>query len=189
MKSFNSHNSPIKPSHIHGMWKSPGQNWNPGHSNDQSHCTDNAGYLTHHATREFLKSTLIRPHLQMSKLMARGFKPFVRVHTCISKRQRPDVNLSHLAPRSLLHVTQMPKCSHVSGIYLESNCGVVCSKTLSLRPLVGTYFCGTVQNHAPSLRKILGSGVLVQGEKHRQLTAQQETHKGKLMEPFALRSL
>ena len=40
--------------HTCGMWKIPGQGSNPGHSSDLSHCTDNAGSLTHCATKELL---------------------------------------------------------------------------------------------------------------------------------------
>ena len=40
----------------HGMWKFPGQGLNPCHSSDPGHCSDNAGTLTHWATKEFLNT-------------------------------------------------------------------------------------------------------------------------------------
>ena len=37
--------------HTHSMWKFSGQGWNPCHSSDPSHCSDNTRSLTHCATR------------------------------------------------------------------------------------------------------------------------------------------
>ena len=40
--------------YTHGMWRFPGQGWNPWHSGDLSYSSDNTGSFTHWATRERL---------------------------------------------------------------------------------------------------------------------------------------
>ena len=44
---------------VHSKWKFQGQGANLHHSSDQSHSSDNAGSLTHGATRELLKLMLL----------------------------------------------------------------------------------------------------------------------------------
>ena len=40
--------------HACGMWRFLGQGSNPSHGSDLSRCSDNAGSLAHHSTRELL---------------------------------------------------------------------------------------------------------------------------------------
>ena len=43
-----------------GMQMSPGQRWNPSHSSDPSCCSDNAGSLSHKATRELPRDPILQ---------------------------------------------------------------------------------------------------------------------------------
>ena len=61
--------------HAWGRWKFPDQGWNPCHSSNPTHCSDNAGSLTCWATRELQQLIFYRNTYFMNTLYI--------THTCI----------------------------------------------------------------------------------------------------------